>query len=520
MANKTLFQTVRGWMAPPAEAQNHEGAPAYAFEPEHALAQYVATGCMHRTFYASAEMQLERVLDLCDELDADYIARAAVYGRESGYMKDVPALLCAVLATRDLGWLDRVFPRVIDNGRMLRTFVQIMRSGVVGRKSFGSAPKRLIQEWLAARSDQQVFFDSVGNSPSMADVIKMVHPTPSTAQRSALYGYLLGYDIEREALPDIVQQFEAYKAGDTDAVPDVPFRMLTGLDLDRAAWVEIARNAPWHRTRMNLNTFARHGVFDDADVTQRIADRLRDPEIVRAARVFPYQILMVYRMTRGRVPRIVTEALQDAMEVATENVPAIDGAVYVCPDVSGSMQSAVTGHRGSATSSVRCIDVAALVTASLLRTNPRAKVLPFETAVRRVDLNPRDSVMTNADKLAAVGGGGTNCSAPLRALNHRKATGDLVVYVSDNESWVDARTGRGGTEMMRQWNAFKQRNPQARLVCLDVQPYATTQAADAGRDDILNIGGFSDQVFRVIDSFAAGHAGSAYFSDQVRAVTL
>ena len=30
-----------------------------------------------------------------------------------------------------------VFPRVIDNGKMLRNFVQVVRSGTVGRKSFG-----------------------------------------------------------------------------------------------------------------------------------------------------------------------------------------------------------------------------------------------------------------------------------------------------------------------------------------------------------------------------------------------
>ena len=112
-----------------------------------------------------------------------------------------------------------------------------------------------------------------------------------------------------------------------------------------------------------------------------------------------------------------------------------------------------------------------------------------------VQLNARDSVMTNAEKLAAIGGGGTNCSAPLAALNQRQAKGDLAVFVSDNESWVDAKAGRG-TETMRQWTQFKQFNPQARLVCIDLQPYATTQAPERG--DVLNIGGFSDQVFEVI----------------------
>jgi hypothetical protein len=56
----------------------------------------------------------------------------------------------------------------------------------------------------------------------------------------------------------------------------------------------------------------------------------------------------------------VAEALQNAMEVTLENVPSIAGKIYVLPDVSGSMHSAVTGNRGTATTAVRCIDVAAL----------------------------------------------------------------------------------------------------------------------------------------------------------------
>jgi len=65
--------------------------------------------------------------------------------------------------------------------------------------------------------------------------------------------------------------------------------------------------------------------------------------------------------------------------------------------------------------------MAALVAAAVLRKNPRTEVLPFECDVVKVNLNSRDSVMTNAAKLASVGGGGTNCSAPLALLDRRKA---------------------------------------------------------------------------------------------------
>src|SRR5205823_4306225 len=137
------------------------------------------------------------------------------------------------------------------------------------------------------------------------------------------------------------------------------------------------------------------------------------------------------------------------------------------------------------------------VAAAMLRCNKGAEVLPFEEDVVPLKLNPRDSVMTNAHKLAAVGGGGTSCSAPLRKLNERAARGDLVVYVSDNQSWVDSRDG--STEMMVQWAQFRRRNPGAKLVCIDLQPYANTQAAE--QDDVLNVGGFSDAVFEVMAAF-------------------
>jgi 60 kDa SS-A/Ro ribonucleoprotein len=67
--------------------------------------------------------------------------------------------------------------------------------------------------------------------------------------------------------------------------------MLTALEPGTAEWTEIARRGRWQMTRMNLNTFARHGVFGQPGMTELIADRLREPKAIAEARVFPYQIL-------------------------------------------------------------------------------------------------------------------------------------------------------------------------------------------------------------------------------------
>ena len=517
MANKTLFATLRGALIQQTDTVNSENAPAYALAPKQALAQFAATGCFGRTFYATADEQLIRVLELCDAVDPRFVAQVAIYGRRQSFMKDMPALLCAWLSARDPRLHEGVFARVIDNARMLRTYVQILRSGVVGRKSLGSAPKRLVCEWLASRHEDALFSASAGQNPSLSDIVKMVHPKPAGPAREAFYGYVLGRSYDANALPKLVMQFEQFKAGEASEVPDLPFMLLSALPLSQKDWVEIAKNASWQTTRMNLNTFARHGVFAAPELANLIAARLRDAGEIERARVFPYQLLTAYQNTDAAVPQEVRDALQDAMELAIANVPSIPGRVAVCPDVSGSMRSPVTGHRRGSTTSVRCVDVAALVAASVLRKNSSATVLPFEQAVVPVDLNSRDSVMTNAGRLGSIGGGGTNCSAPVRLLNEQMGKADLVIFVSDNESWVDQGRGRG-TALLAEWSEFRQRNPKARLVCLDIQPNQTTQAAE--RADILNIGGFSDQVFDVISAFASGELEADHWVARIEAVAV
>jgi 60 kDa SS-A/Ro ribonucleoprotein len=127
--------------------------------------------------------------------------------------------------------------------------------------------------------------------------------------------------------------------------------------------------------------------------------------------------------------------------------------------------------------------------------------------------------MTNAAKLAALPSGGTNCSVPLAHLNERGAKGDLIVYVSDNQSWLDAPNAKArGTATMVEWNRFKARSPQARLVCIDLQPYGTTQARE--RDDILNVGGFSDHVFETIAEFAAGTLAGGHWVSVIESIEI
>ena len=279
MANKNLFSSAVAKLLPRTDVVNQAGGIAYAYGPEAKLAQLAATGTFGDGFYAGAEAQLADVLDTASKVDPEWVAKCAVYARQSGAMKDMPALLAAWLTTADPDLAVPVFGRVIDNGRMLRNFVQIMRSGQTGRTSLGSRPKRLVRGWLEQASYRQLMQAATGSDPSLADIVKMVHPAPKDAERRAFYGWLIGKPYDVDALPSEIAAYEAWKTDKSRPLPDVPFEWLTSFELTSKQWGVLAGRMGWQALRMNLNTLARNGAFQVKGVTKSVADRLGDAQV-------------------------------------------------------------------------------------------------------------------------------------------------------------------------------------------------------------------------------------------------
>lgn len=511
MANKNLFKTGVPSRVVKANTVNKAGGTAYQLSDAEALCQYAVTSTFSDVFYASGKEQLDDIKGIVDRVDPVIIAKAAVYGHENGKMKDVPAYLLAVLAAKgEIELLRAAWDRVITSPKMLLNFVQIVRSGVTGRKSFGSAVKSLIQGWINSRRGNKLFQASIGHTdPSLVDVIKMVHPRPNSPEQNALFGYLLGKSYDADNLPPLVKEFEAFKADNSNPLPDMDYRALTNCDLTKDHWKLIAQQMPWNALRLNLNTLARNGVFDDEKVTRAVAAKLANKEEVRKWNAFPYQLMTTFQNIKN-VPQKIQLALQDALEIATENVPQLGERVAVCSDVSGSMSSTpVTGSRpGQPATKTMAIHVAALMASAIARTNPETTVISFGSNARVVPgFNPRDSVITNASKLAFEGnvvGHGTEAAQAMRVIHSLKKKFDLVIFIGDSQSWCDSRAGYGAwgaTSSNAEWAKYKQFHKKAKLAEIVVQPYANTQNPNSDKS-IMNIGGFSDSVFDVLNEFA------------------
>jgi 60 kDa SS-A/Ro ribonucleoprotein len=55
-------------------------------------------------------------------------------------------------------------------------------------------------------------------------------------------------------------------------------------------------------------------------------------------------------------------------------------------------------------------------------------------------------------------------------------------------------------------------------VCLDIQPYGSTQAQESA--DILNIGGFADSVFSVVAAFNSNTLGPDHWVGVIEQETI
>src|SRR5581483_3322445 len=120
MVNANLFSNKS--RKPRTDTVNEAGGRAYRLPPRHALAQLAATGCFNGTYYADGNAQLETLRKLVDAVDDNlFVAKLALYSRERAFLKDMPAALLVVLSKRDPALFHRIFDRVVDNGRVLRT---------------------------------------------------------------------------------------------------------------------------------------------------------------------------------------------------------------------------------------------------------------------------------------------------------------------------------------------------------------------------------------------------------------
>ena len=185
----------------------------------------------------------------------------------------------------------------------------------------------------------------------------------------------------------------------------------------------------------------------------------------------------------------IKDALLEALELSISNVPSLKGKVAIASDVSGSMESTLTGDY----SVVQCIDLVGLFTGCLIkRCESLPIVLPFNHEVREdvaAKVLSKETIFDIAKCFNASGG--TSLSAPVEWLIDKQEAVDYFVAFTDNEEWA----GRG---FLVDFLDYKRTiAPECKAYLVTLLPYRDFPAPPQ-IEDVYFVYGWSDAVLKYI----------------------
>ena len=83
--------------------KNHEGEVAYKMSPEQELYSAVVTTGLSASAYESGDKRLKRIIKLIGKCNPEFVARLAIYARNTMYLRSIPLVLAVELAKKNSG---------------------------------------------------------------------------------------------------------------------------------------------------------------------------------------------------------------------------------------------------------------------------------------------------------------------------------------------------------------------------------------------------------------------------------
>ncbi len=446
---KELFKRESAYKKAPEV--NYEGAPAFVRSKEERLIQVLTTGTFENTFYAEAKELASEAVELMQKfLDRpDFLGKAAVWARTKGLMRIAPITALIVLSTaEDKMPFYQAFPKIIQTPGDLQDFVSLVRTGHF--RGMGRSVKSAIQSWLLNMSPYHAIkYGSEAQAFSLRDILRLARPRPTSPERKAMFSWLVKGEISDD-LSETIQGYEAFKKAQDDQERlrlmegyNLPYELVTAHISSPEAWLILAREAPFMNMLRNLNNYQKYDVFENEYVRNRVVARLTDPETIAKSKQFPFRFFAAHKAFEGHFE--IEQALFKAIELSFDNLPQLPGQVLIGVDESGSMDNPISPR-----STMRCLDIANIFAAALFKKS-QALIYAFSDEAERVKAYQGDSIFSIAKQIEkTLEHGGTNLSAPLELLLKERTKVNVGIFISDNESWIEAM------EAKRSWSSYHQ----------------------------------------------------------------
>jgi len=523
------------------QVKNNAGGYVYKLDDWKVLDRFLILGCENNTYYSKASeltiKNAQNVLDLIKK-DGHRVVDKVVEISDAGRAAKNNTAIFVLAMVASFGDNSAKSYALSKLDKVARTATHLFQFVEDANKmrGWGRGLRRAVGKWYTEKDASSLIYQLIKYKNregwTHKDVLAMAHPKPGTKEHEYIFKTLFKGFNEAEVIKPYVlwKDMDRYVIGSN-------FASIVGTDVDMAVDLIKRYNFPrevvptsmlnevkvWDTllnmgmpmTAMirNLGKMSSVGLLAPlSSATKVVCDALRNPEVIRKARIHPVNVLAareVYRQGRGVrgsnswtvVPAIVS-ALEDAFYLAFKNVEATGKRHFIGLDVSGSMTwtGGIAGYEFLTPAMVN-----AGMIMPLIRTESQYHVVGFQSSgyqnsgIMDLGLNDKMDLSSVLDTISNINGGGTDCSLPMVYALKNKIPVDVFSVWTDNETWAGKIHADQALRNYRQAMGI-----DAKLVvCASTATDFTI--ADPKDPGMLDVCGFDSAVPQIIREFSLGN---------------
>lgn len=312
-----------------------------------------------------------------------------------------------------------------------------------------------VANFYTSKTADQVAYQAIKyrqrNGWTHKDVLRLTHAKPVGTEMNQLFNWMVGKDLDKCTLNNLVSSFEEVQSLGTSNVNksidlikefNLPWEAIpTELLKEKKVWEALLEDMPVTAMLRNLGKMTNIGLLTnnlDSSV-KTIKDTLRNLDTLKKGRVHPMQLLIAlktYEQGHGDKGKLswspvqsIVDSLDEAFYLSFGTITPTGKNTLVAVDFSGSMHAGRVANT-SLTPSQAAVALA-LVT---LNTEPNCEVIGFDTDAYKTKYNKRMR-LDEALKVTPRHGNGTDAAVPFRAASQQKYRVDTFISLTDNQTW-------------------------------------------------------------------------------------
>lgn len=455
---------------PTTKTTNLAGGQAYQQSDDLELVSIMLTSFATDSTYRSGDQTIERLKELIGRSkNLLQVAKAAIYARTVFGMRSITHVVASELG-KMIGketWAKDFYKSIVHRPDDMLEILAYHKA------NNGKIPNSMKKGFAKAFDKFNAYslgkYRGEGKAFKLIDVVNLVHPVSTEANKEALQGLVTG-TLRSEDTWEV----ELTKAGQSAK------NEAEKAQLKAAAWLKL-----FQEKKIGYFAILRNmrNIIQDAPFAVELAcAMLVDENLIRKSLVLPFRYLTAFEEVQkspasDKVRKVMT-AIATAVDISLQNVPAFEGETLVVLDKSGSMNESAMGTKSP--------HVIGALFASVLVKKNNCDFMAFSDNAAYFNMNTMDSTITMVNSIRFASGG-TNFHSIFQTANKKY---DRVIILSDMQGWI------GHDCPSASFNAYKNKYAADPFIySFDLKNYGTMQFPEK---NVFALAGFSERIFDVM----------------------